>query len=72
MQRESGVDKIICEEPHIIQNLAPRFHTKLFISASKVQEVEDGMLLKLQSNAEGVERAYSVSGVKLLFNFQSQ
>ncbi|CAM6103690.1 unnamed protein product [Calypogeia fissa] len=65
-KHENGVDIIICEETHMIQHLAPRFHEKLFISASKVQKVEEGMNLKLQSDAQDVERAYWVSVVDSL------
>ncbi|CAM6084698.1 unnamed protein product [Calypogeia fissa] len=62
-KHDKGVDILICEEPHIIQNSAPTFREKLFITVFRVMEVEEGVCFKLRSEAKDVQRAYLISAV---------
>ncbi|CAM6097316.1 unnamed protein product [Calypogeia fissa] len=58
LKTESGEDVLFCKEPSLLRHSAPRFWKDLYIYASSLVEVEEGVLVRLQSQPISTRTAY--------------
>lgn len=63
VQIDSGLDVYICEEPDLVQEVAPMFKHKVHFCASKEREMADGNVFTLQSRPSNMRGAYWISGI---------
>ncbi|CAM6127044.1 unnamed protein product [Calypogeia fissa] len=60
----NGDDVLLCEEPDLIQSSTPRFRESVYICAASFVEVEEDVIVNLESEAKSVKKAYWISVVE--------
>ncbi|CAM6128255.1 unnamed protein product [Calypogeia fissa] len=61
LKAESGEDVLFCKEPSLLRHSAPRFWKDLYIYASSLVEIEEGVLVRLQSQPISTRTTYWIS-----------